>query len=192
MTIHSQHPEVVRIAQAAFPDYRGKKYRVKLFTGPMSLTSNWEGGSRDFYALIHLPSNRTQPVPENGTPFSNRATTEQVETLPTNCAVVRHTLFCGKDLGVTIFVGEENLAKLLPAPMELTPAQNIVQVATRSLISRARFDGAVSHTGIDRKAWDAAKAELVVKGLLKPNGAITDDGMNAAGEQQLYGLKFAA
>ena len=171
-----------------FPDYRGKSFRVKAFVGPMNLTSNWGGGSRDYFALLSLATLRTMPVPENGNPFSNGGKTERVEQLPPNCAVVEHSLFCGKDLGITIFVGQENLAKLLPAPVAMTPDQKVVLAATVGLISSARFQEAEYHTGITRKVWDATKLELVAKGLLKPSGAVTDAGRNAIGDTRLANL----
>lgn len=186
--IYSQAPEVKRIAMAAFPDYKGRTFRVETFSGPMRLDSNWEGGSRSYYVILDLVSLRHATIPENGTPFSNGGKIERITELPLNCAVVEHCLFCGKDLGIRIYVSEANLTKMLPAPVELTRDQKIVLVATRSLKSFARFEEARSWTGIGKLAYDQAKAELIARGLLKSNGAITDEGRNAAGSTQLHSL----
>jgi hypothetical protein len=34
--------------------------------------------------------------------------------MPPNVIVVEHSIFCGKDVGITIYVRPANLAKLLP------------------------------------------------------------------------------
>lgn len=192
MKYFTKSPEVLQIARAAFPDYNGSKFAICDFTGPMRLDSNWEGGSRDYYVVLDLATMRHAVIPENGTPFSNGGKIERISELPLNWAVVEHTYFCGKDLGIRIYVRPENLAKWLPAPSattELTRDQLIVLVATRSLKSFARFDEAHADTGISRLNYDQAKAELIAKGLLKSNGAITDEGRNIAGDKQLYSFR---
>jgi len=192
MNIYSKDPEVIRIAKAAFPSYNGKTFCVSEFTGPMRLDSSWEGGSRSYFVVLDLASLRSITIPENGTPFSNGGKIERISELPVNAAVIEHCLFCGKDLGIRIYVRPENMAKMLPAPtVELTRDQQIVLVATRSLKSFARFDEASSYTAISRVAYDQAKAELIAKGLLKSNGAITDDGRNLAGDKSLWQFKGA-
>lgn len=188
MQIYTDSPEVRAIAHAAFPDYNGRTFRVCDFTGPMRLDSNWEGGSRSYYCVLDLASLRSIGIAENGTPFSNGGQIERISELPVNGAVVEHCIFCGKDLGIRIYVNPENLARMLPPPVELTRDQKIVLVATRGLKSFARFDEAHSYTGISRNDYDQAKAELIAKGLLKPNGSITDQGRNAAGDTRLHDL----
>jgi len=187
--IWTDSPEVKAIAQAAFPAYTGRKFRVCEFSSPMRLDSNWEGGSRSYYAVLDLVSLRGITIQENGTPFSNGGKIERISELPLNACVVEHVLFCGKDLGIRIYVRPENMTKMLPdKPIELTTHQRIVLVATRQLKSFARFDQANSYTGIGRSQYEQAKAELIAKGLFKSNGSITDAGRNAAGNTQLWAL----
>lgn len=190
MTTYTKAPEVKAVALAAFPHYRGNTFKVSEFAGPMRLDSNWEGGSRNTFVILDLASMRQATIPENGTPFSNGGKIMQISDLPLNCAVIEHTFFCGKDLGITIHARAENLTKLLPSgpAVELTRNQRIVLVATRSLKSFARFDNAHSYTGITQSDYETAKTELIAKGLLKPNGAITDEGRNLAGTQSLHSL----
>ncbi len=195
MKIYSQAPELKQIAIAAFPAYSGSKFSVDT-QAPSRLNSCWSGGSRDYYALIELSTLRSIPVPENGTPFSNGGQIFTLTSLPLNVALVRHTIFCGKDLGITVFVSPENMNRFaLPEPIELTLAQKIVLVCTRerksSYNGRNRQQMALDDCGLPMIEWDQAKAELIAKGLLKSNGAISDDGRNAAsGQPQLYSLKW--
>ena len=57
--------------------------------------------------------------------------------------MVEHTIFCGKDHGLTFYVHPDSAAKLLPSEsVELTPNQKLVLNATASLKS--------SYNGKDR------------------------------------------
>jgi hypothetical protein len=74
---------------------------------------------------------------------------------------------------------------LLPHPIELDWAGNVVLVATRHYkpsyggVTNHRFREATRETGITQEEWDAAKVTLISRGLLKQSSAITDEGRNA-------------
>ena len=116
------------MALAAFPSYAGKKFGVAPFPSHgKDLTSNWSGGSRDYFALISLSTLQTLPIPQNGTPFDGKGSGGLVlSALPEGAALVEHTIFSGKDLGVTVYVNSADLAPLLPSPMELTWGEKVV------------------------------------------------------------------
>lgn len=104
-------PEVVEVALRAFPDYHGRKFRVKPFSGPMTLISGWDGGSKDEYRVVPLVSSArgSVDVPTNGTfPTQNGGRTCMLSDLPEGFALVRHTYFCGRDIGCTVFVNPAN------------------------------------------------------------------------------------
>lgn len=190
---YTSAPEVQEIARAAFPDYNGKKFSVAAFQGPMNLTSNWDGGSRTFYAAVDLNTRKAAQVPQNGTMFD--AQKYQVNTLPPNLAIVAHSIFSGKDGGIVIYVNPESLTKMLPAPDEVTWSEKVVLAATRGLkssyggIKDYRFREALQDTGITRVEWDQAKESLIQKGMLNKAGAIQDKGKNAIGQTNLRNLK---
>lgn len=104
-------------------------------------------------------------------------------TLPeTGGFVVKHSIFCGKDVGLTVYAHPAILTALLPAPVVLTDAETIVLCATVAL--KASYDGrkprrdeAARH-GVDGAAFDAAQASLRDKGLMDARGAVTPDGRN--------------
>lgn len=183
--IYTDAPEVRRIASLAFPAYTGRKFKVDTLTGPKRLDSCWSGGSRDYYVVIDLETGQSVPIPENGTPFSNGGQIFTVDNLPRpNIAIVQHTIFCGKDLGITIYVSPENLNRFaLPERPALTLAQRIVLAFTigrkSSYNGRNRAEMALYEAGLPLAEWDQAKAELIAMGLLKSNGAVTDSGRNA-------------
>lgn len=190
-TIYTKAPEVRHIAAMAFPSYRGDKFKVST-SAPSRLDSCWQGGSRDFYALIDLGTGQSIAIPENGTPFSNGGQIFTLAELPANIALIQHTIFCGKDLGITVYVNAVNLGKWLPAPVELTQAEKNVLAYTRerksSYNGRNRQQMAFDDLGMPADQWENAKAGLIAKGLLKSNGAITDEGRNAIGTVQCFSL----
>ena len=190
-TIHTDAPEVKQIGRAV--GYSGRTYSVKPFKGPMDLTSYWSGGSKDSYSVINLDTLKTVDVPQGGSGHGD--VPYRVSTLPSNMAVVKHTTFQGKDLGITIYVNPDNLSKMLPAPGEVSWAEKVVLSATRSYkssyggVKDYRFQEALRDTGITRQEWDEAKQSLIQKKMLNKAGAITNDGRNAIGNTNLSQLK---
>ena len=180
-TIYSTAPEVKQIALAGFPSYSGKMFRVKQFV-PLTLESTWAGGCRDYYAFVNLATMQAVSVPENGNPFLDVGTFK-CSKLPDNIALLRHVIYSGKDLGIEIMVNTENLAKLLPAPVELTMAQKIVLAFTAqrksSYNGKNRAQMALEDVGLPVVEFEQAKAEMIARGLLNSAGAINNEGRNA-------------
>ena len=83
-------------------------------------------------------------------------------------------------MGLTVFVRPENLAPLLPAPLDLTWAEKVVLTVTCGLKGFTRLETAREETGIESVDYELAKTSLVNRGLLNRAGAITLDGRNAA------------
>lgn len=190
--LYTNDPAVTRLALAAFPAYNGRSFAVTVFPGSMSLTSNWEGGSRTYWRIIHAETLQGIEIPQNGTPFDGRLSGGVVlSELPVNTVLVKHCIFRGKDLGLTVYVRPENLAPLLPAPVDLTWIEKVVLSATRGLKSFARYDGAQRDCGVTRAEFDAAKPGLIARGFLNKAGAITNEGRNAIGSVELYQLNKA-
>lgn len=175
-------PEVKALALRCFPGYSGRTFKVEAFQGPKRLDSNWSGGSRDTFVLLNIGSDKSAHVPENGTPFTMQF--KELTELPLNCVLAEHSIFCGKDMGITLYVHPDNLTALLPKPVELSREQRIVLKYTAMLkpsyngISNYRFHTANRDTGIALEQWESAKAECVAKGLLNKAGAITGNGRN--------------
>lgn len=182
--MHLNTPEIKEIALVAFPEYSGRTFQVKSDSQcPKKLTSYWSGGSRNYFAIVKLDTLQTVPIPENGTPF-NPEQFNCSNGIPLGFAVVENTIFCGKDLGITIYVNKQNLAKLLPPKTEITNDEKIVLVTTCSLKSsyagdsNYRFTDANRKTGITLERWEIAKQSCISKKLLDKRGAITNEGRN--------------
>lgn len=192
----SKLPEVRDIGLVAFPSYSGKRFKVQTLEGSIRLDSYWSGGSIDYWSFVDLATMKTRSVQENGTPFSNGRQIEQLTELPFNVALVRHSIFCGKDMGLTVYVRPDQMSQIaLPAPVELTREEKIVLCFTASLkssyagIKNYRFHEAHEDTGITLEAWESSKGALITRGLLNKAGAITEDGRNAINGVNRYDLK---
>ena len=104
-------PEVVEVAKKAFPNYKGRTYSLEVFKGPKRLDSCWDGGTRYLWKIIPLLKSESGmfKVPENGNPFSNNGVICELSELPEGLALVSHCIFCGHDIGLTVYVNANNM-----------------------------------------------------------------------------------
>jgi len=151
----------------------------------------WDGGSRDTYRGVNLVDGRAMDMPgQQEAPWGNRQ--EHKITLQPGFAIVEHSIFCGKDMGLTFYVHPSNAAALLPAKADLSSLELLVLKATRqyksSYMGRDRYEmtreDAVSFQRPTppfptREEWNAAKDALITAGYLNKAGAITNKGRNA-------------
>ena len=174
-TIYCSNDEYAnQIVKAAFPSESGRKIQIAPFSGPMTLESYWSDGSRDYFVVINLATMAHGQIPQNGTAFDPQ--TFKVSFLPEGYAIVKHTIFCGKDLGFTIILNPENLNKLaLPPAVELTRDEKIVLLVTKSYKSFCRLE----YSKMTKEKFEETKLSLIAKKMLAKNGSITDAGRNA-------------
>lgn len=186
MYVNIGDPIVRKIAAAAYPDYRGRKIQVKAADKSINVKSYWDGGSRSYFVFVRLADmNVSKPVPAQHPVFDPQIPNADHVQIPEGVACVAHSIFCGKDLGLTVYVNPANLNQgNLPAPAELTADEKSVLKYSKSLkasyggVSNYRFHEANRETGITAEAWDAAKASLQAKGYLDKRGAVTIKGRN--------------
>ena len=183
--MYSNHPEVIALAQRAYPDYRGHTYRVEV-KERINVRSYWDGGTRSYFKFMRLDgSSDSVEIPAQSAFDAKIEGAESVPLVP-GLTCVEHVYFCGKDAGIRVHVHPENAPRLLPAPVELTEDELVVLKYTSHLKnsyggeSNIRYTRAHAKTGITVERWDAAKALLIGKKLLRANGSITGEGRNAA------------
>ena len=194
----------IRLMNSAFPDYRGNKYKVRVQT-TVNVQSSWSGGSRDYYAFVNLADGRaTNPVPAQSQ-FDRPISGADCVTLPDGIGCVEHSIFCGKDMGLTLIVAPSNGPRFLPSADELPELLALCLIATASLknsyggetdirFKRVREylasrweNGARIDTGItlSRADWDAAVADGINRGYLTKAKSITPNGRNAIANHPL-------
>jgi len=119
-------PDIKRIILAAFPSYR--KLRAYLNQFPESgitVNSYWDGGSRDEYAIVHLPSMSRRALPTSTHPYFDLARhglagaenadlvvdsrgNATLKHLPAGFALVQAGTSCGKPATASIYMSSEN------------------------------------------------------------------------------------
>jgi hypothetical protein len=115
-TLSRANPMVKRVLAVAFPEYRGRKVKARLWTRPQRLQNYWDGGTRSFYVAIRIEDGAVCPF-ETSNPFE-RSTHEDVD-LPAGVLLVEHSYFCGRDSGITIWARAEALGQgITPALLE--------------------------------------------------------------------------
>ena len=109
----------------------------------------------------------------------------ELSELPPGIVLVEHSIFCGRDTGITVHVRPDNLDQLkLPDAPQLTDDERVVLKATGWKSSYAgirnyRFVEARRTTGITRERYETAKTALIERKLFNRAGAITNAGRNA-------------
>jgi len=181
--LEKKDPYVDRIIKRCYPDYKGRKIVISTMI-PNQLESYWDGGSRTFYTFYELATEKLLNIGSNH-PFFEKDKPRLIEKLPRGIIIVAHTIFCGKDMGITIYANKEDIVPLLPEPQELTENEITVLLYTRSLkssyagIKNYRFYEAHNRTEITIEEWEKAKENCIRKRLLRKNGSITPKGRNA-------------
>ena len=88
------------IVSQVFPEYRGRKFKLYFQQHVIFSDLHWAGGTRNSYAFVRADGELAffpASTPWDS-PFEGRKM-----PLPENILVVEHTMFCGKDLGITIY-----------------------------------------------------------------------------------------
>lgn len=177
-------PEIQKMVDCSFPNYHGKKFKVSTDV-PSRLDSYWDGGSKTSYVFYSVDTGFTVPVESNHPMFESKNPNELHE-LPKGIILIAHSLFRGKDMGITFYVNALDVPPYLEAPkVDLPENVKIVLAFTRGLkssyggVSDYRYQNAKRKYQISKESWEAAKSEAILNGLLNKGGAITPAGRNS-------------
>jgi len=181
--LDGNEPNVQRLAQAVFPSYRGRKFSFKVADSVALTGTYWDGGSRSSYGGVNLSNFQAASLPQFAPPLhGGPIQTPEVEVRP-GMAVVKHSIFCGRDTGITFYVHPSDAPQLLPEPESVTGDEQIVLAFTHRKNtyggrSNVRFTEAHRRYGITADRWTAAQEDLKARKLLRANGSITPAGRN--------------
>jgi len=106
---------VKRIAQKAYPEYRGRKFYLIPQSYPLDCRSCWDGGSRTYFRFVRLVDMQVSGQVPAQSAFDKPISGLEAVTIPEGFVCVTHSIFCGRDSGLTVYAHPDNLAKLLPA-----------------------------------------------------------------------------
>lgn len=184
--------EIREITRRTFPDYTGNRFEVEVQEPHVPLTFSktyWEGGSRTEYVLLNLITGKTFSI-HSGHPFFEpeyAAFNQAQHILPENIVCVKHTIFCGKDLGITILAHPNNMNKLIgDGAINGLDLNRVELVVLSSTSHKSSYSGvrhyrkyiSVKYGGITQKEYEDGKTKLQEKGILDKRGALTILGKN--------------
>jgi hypothetical protein len=161
--------------------YDGRKVKIRVTDKVRLAGTYWEGGSKSDYTAFDLNTLTSREMPAFNPPQFGGPTQTPEVTLFDGLAIVEHSMFCGKDTGLTVYINPSNAAPLLPKAVDLTPDEKKVLDCTSTYKSSygGIKDYRFSQSGMTRERWDTAKVSCQTKGLLDKRGAITVEGRNA-------------
>jgi len=101
--------EVPAMLLAAYPDYKGRKYRVE-YRENYYMQNYWSEGSRYYCKAVELSSGRVvDPAHISTNPFRKEA--HATIGIPEGVCIVEHIFFCGKDMGLRFIFNPVNAPK---------------------------------------------------------------------------------
>lgn len=162
-------------------NYSGKAFKACAVT---EYTVNgqdgvWDHGTRETHKLVRLSDGKEIPIIDSNLAPWDKARKDVKVTLESGFAIVRHSMFQGRDMGLTFYVHPDNIAAMLPKPVELTLPEKQLLYVTRSLKSSYRKEE-LQRNGFPMKDYESVLSALIQKGLLAKNKSITVAGRNAA------------
>ena len=185
-TIYANRSDIPATILGAFPEYCGNKFKITATDSVTLCDLNYSGGTRNQYRAVDIATGKVLDgsAANRPPPWSNTSEGQEVK-IPEGIAVVEHSMFCGKNHGLTIYARVSSLAPLLTAPKDLPWAELVVLYATRCYKntyagkSDCQFNKATHETGIGAFQWANAKVRLIGSKHLTKAGAITNRGRNA-------------
>lgn len=100
--VSKAHPLIKQVLRSTFPEYRGRKVRVREYDGPQTLTVCWDEGTRDYVKVVVF--DRGIGTLRSGAPWQNPMGVLAKVDQPAGSLLVVHSLSGVHDLGITITV----------------------------------------------------------------------------------------
>jgi len=100
------------ILEITYPEYKGRKFKLE-FEDKYYPQNYWSGGTRLYFTCLEATDEGIKRTSWGDNPFKQDA--HKTFDIPFNGLVVEHTIFCGKDLGITVYINPQSdlLAKQL-------------------------------------------------------------------------------
>jgi len=123
---------IKQIAKATF-ETRSRKFRI-VERRTYQMENYWDGGSREYAVAIDLVTGRTvDPCSDSTNPFNRKA--HAGFEIPAGVGILCHSIFCGKDCGITMYVAPGKELAAVPSDLRTTieiPAVTMAQLVGAS------------------------------------------------------------
>lgn len=184
----------VPVSWRALHGYAGRTFRARVHEAETieCTAMQWSGGTRSTWLAFNPTEHQIRTIAPPRYPGPDHTT----HTIEPGWLVVEHSIFCGKDMGLTFHIRPDMAAGLLPATEGEDPDVDAVCVATASLRNTygkrtdIRYQEAHAVTGITRERWEAATERAIAAKLLRRNKSITPRGRNRAQEARERGVRI--
>ena len=105
--------EAWHIVKSAFPEYTGRTFRLSTTGHLLFHDLNWGGGTRNQYYAVPLAKDGMANALPSAPPWNNPIEGKIID-IPQGWVVCEHSIFCGKDTGITIHANPQDLIEMLP------------------------------------------------------------------------------
>ena len=103
--------QAAKIIAATFPNYKGRKIRLERAESIRFTDTNWDGGSRNTYAAMAFDGRSENLDLSRVAPWSNPIEGRSFP-LPPGYLIVEHSIFCGQDMGLRIYMNPASAGEL--------------------------------------------------------------------------------
>jgi hypothetical protein len=175
-------PGVKELGQAV--GYTGRKYAFKAVEEVQVKSTYWDGGSRSTWTAVKLSTRQVVPLPKFDPPQFGGPQSIPPIPLEQDMAIIEHSIFCGKDMGLTIYIHPSDSPQMITETDSATDDEKIVLEFTAALKNtyggrtNIRLGEARRQYGITLERWEAAQGTLKERKLLTKVGSITPSGRN--------------
>lgn len=165
-------------------DYKGKK--IKIVTQDYYTLSNyWDGGTINYCALVCRDDLKVYtPSQDTKNPF--KAIAHETFNIPKNHFIIQHSIFRGKDHGITVYVREDEIDNIFISSdkEDLSIEEKIVLYCFRCYKSSyANIKDYRKYNALEiikEEEYEEAKNKLVSKNLINKRNSLTTEGKNIA------------
>ena len=188
---HVSKPDETMKKIARLIGYSGKKFKLSTNI-PHRLSSYWDGGSKDYF-YFYSPHNQTLLEVHSNHPMFEPGQPAILKELPVDLILIEHSIFCGKDMGLTFYVQAENITQYLPrSNNDLSKIEKAILIATSGLKNtyagqtEIRYKEVIKYFPLTFQEYRDLQNKLIQKGLLRSNYSITPEGRNAIVDYRYY------
>ena len=93
--------QVADILKVTFPEYKGRTYRASE-TSKCYCENIWGGGTRDYTKAVKWNGRSWEAASMPRASFGDIASSYPEFDIPADVLIVKHSFFCGKDMGIVI------------------------------------------------------------------------------------------
>ena len=179
--LSGNEPGVKELGQAV--GYTGRKYAFQAVGEVRVKSTYWDGGSRSTWTAVKLSTRQVVPLPKFDPPQFGGPQSIPPIPLEQDMAIIEHSIFCGKDMGLTIYIHPSDAPRMIIEPDSATDDEKIV-LAHKGLKNSYGGQKNIQYTEanlrykITQDRWDVATLSLKARKLLTKVGAITPSGRN--------------